>query len=252
MIDRNMKVIENREVARDTFRIILEGDPFPSLPGQFVMLGINGSLDPFLRRPLAILKNDGETLSLLYKVKGKGTAELSTKKKGDILSVLGPLGNGFTMPGQDETVIYIAGGTGLPPIVSLAGVLSRGFLIIGARSGMDIPMLEQIESFPGVEVIITTEDGSRGRMGIATDALNEIMDRVLPPCIIYACGPNAMLKRVSEYAQYRQVKCEVSLEEHMACGFGVCSACAVKTTGGNRRVCTDGPVFDSGIIQWGR
>ncbi len=252
MIDRDMKVKENREVARDTFRIILEGDPFPSLPGQFVMLKPNRSLDPFLRRPLAILKNDGRTLSLLYKVVGKGTTELSRKKKGEIISILGPLGNGFTMPSEDETVVYIAGGTGLPPILSLAEVHCRGYLIIGARSEIDIPLMEQIESLPGIEAIIATEDGSRGRKGLATDALNEIMDRIQPPCIIYACGPSAMLKRVAEYAKFKKARCEVSLEERMACGFGVCSACAVRTTEGNRRVCTDGPVFDASTIQWSR
>jgi dihydroorotate dehydrogenase electron transfer subunit len=95
MKDREFRVRENREVARDTYRILLEGEPFDSRPGQFVMLKVDLSLDPFLRRPLAILGSDGRNLSLLYKVTGKGTSELSSKKDGDIISVLRPLGNGF-------------------------------------------------------------------------------------------------------------------------------------------------------------
>jgi dihydroorotate dehydrogenase electron transfer subunit len=99
---------------------------------------------------------------------------------------------------------------------------------------------------------MATEDGSAGRKGLATDALNDIADRIHPPCVIYSCGPNVMLKRVAEYARYRHVRCEVSLEERMACGFGVCSACSVSTAEGNRRVCTEGPVFDADVIKWSK
>jgi dihydroorotate dehydrogenase electron transfer subunit len=108
-----------------------------------------------------------------------------------------------------------------------------------------------MEGIPGIDTAMTTEDGSSGRKGIATDVLGELSTKVSGPCAVYACGPSGMLKAVSEFAGRVGAKCEVSLEEHMACGFGVCSACIVKTKDGNKRVCADGPVFDADLIEWG-
>lgn len=250
MKDSKATVKENREVARDTYLMILEGD-FPlSIPGQFAMIQIDCGNDPFLRRPLAILGQKDTELEFLYKVKGKGTMEMSRKRKGDMLSILGPLGKGFSTPQKDESVVYIAGGTGVPPIIALAEQQKKGYLIVGARSKEDFPLRNRISNIQGIHVRITTEDGSLGQKGLATDVLDEILASISIPCIVYACGPNAMLKKISEQARRIGARCEVSLEEHMACGFGVCSACAVKTVTGNQRVCLQGPVFDAMLIQW--
>lgn len=251
MREAQAKVTLNQEVANDTFLMSLECKLPSSIPGQFVMVEINRSHDPFLRRPLAILHHENDSLELLYKIKGAGTRELSRKERGDILSVLGPLGNGFSVPEKEDTILYIAGGTGLPPILALAERIRRGHLIVGARSRSDIPLLQRMEGIPGIDTAVTTEDGSSGRKGIATDVLGELSTKVSGPCAVYACGPSGMLKAVSEFAGRVGVKCEVSLEEHMACGFGVCSACIVKTKDGNKRVCADGPVFDADLIEWG-
>lgn len=250
MEERDATVKDNREVARETFLLTMECDFTPFAPGQFLMLKVASTFVPFLRRPLAILSYEDRTLELLYKVKGEGTALLAGKKKGDVLSVLGPLGKGFSSPREEEEVIYVAGGTGLPPIMALAEKLGRGRLIIGACGKDDIPLWKRVSSIRGVQALATTEDGSLGKKGLATEALEDLLSEVSSPCIIYACGPEGMLKRAAEQAERSGARCEISLEEYMACGFGVCSACVVKTASGNQRVCTQGPVFDAFSIRW--
>jgi len=250
MKDTQAKVMSNQEVAQDTYLMSLECDLPSSVPGQFVMVKIDRSYDPFLRRPLAILRHSENNLELLYKVRGAGTLELSRKVGGDILSVLGPLGNSFSIPETSDSIIYVAGGTGLPPVLALAERVRRGYLIVGARTRTDIPLWERMENISGIDALATTEDGSFGRKGVATDVLAELATRDLGSCIIYACGPAGMLKAVSELARRIGARCEVSLEERMACGFGVCSACTVKTKDGNKRVCVQGPVFEADLIKW--
>lgn len=251
MNDRKAIVKENKLVARDTYLMTLECGMAPSVAGQFVMVRINDGQEPFLRRPLAILKQEGTVLQILYKLKGKGSVELSRKLSGDSVSILGPLGNGFAMPRDGETAVYIAGGTGLPPVLALAEQVGRGSLIIGARSAEDLALWDRIRSLSGIEAFAVTEDGTLGRTGLATDVLGDVLSQAKDPCIVYACGPTGMLKAASELARKSGARCQVSLEEYMACGFGVCCACAVKTISGNQRVCTEGPVFNAGDIAWG-
>jgi dihydroorotate dehydrogenase electron transfer subunit len=250
MNDFEARVVENRRVADGTWLMSLECGLASSDPGQFVMAKISDSQEPFLRRPFAILSHRPPLLELLYKLKGKGTHEMSKKEKGDPLWILGPLGNGFTLPGEDDPVVYVAGGTGLPPILALAGKVGRGSLVIGARSASDLPLMDRMSALPGITVLPVTEDGSLGAKGLATDALSSLLALETRPCAVYACGPTGMLKKACDLASDAGARCQVSLEEYMACGFGVCSACAVKTTSGIMRVCAQGPVFDAGIIQW--
>jgi len=250
MKEREAVVQDNREVATDTFLMTLACDFPPFTPGQFLMLRINSTCDPFLRRPLAILSLKGDSLEILYKVKGSGTSLLAGKRPGDVMSALGPLGNGFSTPGQDEEAIYIAGGTGLPPILALAEKVRRGRLIIGAFGENDIPLWNRISSIRDVHAQATTEDGSFGKKGLATEALKDLLHEISRPSIIYACGPEGMLREITEQARMFGARCEVSLEEYMACGFGVCSACVVKTSEDSRKVCAQGPVFDAFSIKW--
>jgi dihydroorotate dehydrogenase electron transfer subunit len=251
MKDVQAQVRENREVALSTFLMSLECDLEPSCPGQFVMVKVNPGRELFLRRPLAILNHNARSLEILYKVKGQGTIDLAGKTKGDTLWVLGPLGNGFSMPREGDDAVFVAGGTGLPPVMALASLAERGSLVIGARTRDDLPLLERMKSIQGIALHPVTEDGSLGRKGLATDELEAILAGTRKPCTVYACGPHAMLKRVHELAAGTGARCEVSLEEYMACGFGVCSACAVKTDKGPMRVCTQGPVFDASMLSWG-
>jgi dihydroorotate dehydrogenase electron transfer subunit len=243
-------VQSNEEVARGTFLLRIACDLPPCLPGQFVMVKVNSGYEPFLRRPFAILLRQEHTLELLYKVKGGGTRLLSELRPGESVGVLGPLGSGFTIPEENEEPVYIAGGTGLPPILSLAETLRRGILIFGAQTGGDIPLLSRIEAIEGIRLNVTTEDGSMGSKGIATDMLDTVLQEAKGPVTLYACGPKGMLRTVSETAQMVGSRCEVSLEEYMSCGFGVCSGCVVETTNGNLRVCREGPVFDSSRLIW--
>ncbi len=239
-------VIENKMVSPDTYLLALKCAIGPWMPGQFVMLQVNDSCDPFLRRPLGILGGDSRRLELLYRIKGRGTRMLSQKKPGSQLEVLGPLGKGFSIPDPDRHNIYIAGGTGIPPITALAERFPAGCLIAGYRSQDEASLVERIREIVGIKCFIVTEDGSLGEKGLVTDMLNRL------PLVekIYACGPMAMLRVVADYAVNQGIDCEVSLEERMGCGFGVCSGCAVMTESGVKRVCKDGPVFNAGEIVW--
>lgn len=248
--DMPCTIVRNDEIAARTFHMVLEGRLPESSPGQFVMVQVNASGDPFLRRPLAILGQDGTTIEILYKVKGFGTEILSNKMAGESVRMLGPLGRGFIRhEGMD--IVYVAGGTGLPPIIALAERMKAGRLILGARTRADLPLIGRIRAIPGMETIIVTEDGSLGEKGMATDALRTI----LPAgggdgLVIYACGPDGMLREVTAMARTAGCRCEVSLEERMSCGFGACAGCVVKTTSGNLRVCREGPVFNGFDIVW--
>jgi dihydroorotate dehydrogenase electron transfer subunit len=250
--DVECNVIRNIEVATQTFHIILEGELPLSAPGQFSMVQINSGMEPFLRRPLAILGQKSKRQELLYRIRGEGTRILSGKKNGETVKVLGPLGRGFTRH-DGKKIVYVAGGTGLPPILCLAERIESGHFIIGAKNRYDLPLLERIQAIPNTETIIMTEDGSLGNKGLATDVIGEVISDGDngEDTIIYACGPEGMLKEVSMLASKTGILCEISLEERMSCGFGACSGCVVRTIKGNKRVCREGPVFNSLDIIWG-
>jgi len=237
------RVVGNREVAGRTYLLTLECDMEAYRPGQFVMLKAGGVSDPLLRRPLGIMEYRSGTLALLYKVKGEGTRLISGLHQDDRVAVLGPLGQGFQDPPQEATVIYVAGGTGAPPLIALASHLKRGRFLYGARTREDIPF----ECLPH-ECLICTEDGCCGTKGLVTQALSSALGHGMS--MVYACGPLPMLKKVWTLAQAAGALCQVSLEERMACGFGVCAGCAVETVKGIARVCSEGPVFRAEEIVW--
>jgi len=243
MKDMTARVIGNREVARMTYLLTLECDMEPYRPGQFVMLKAGGAHDPLLRRPLGIMEYRSATLALLYRVKGEGTRLVSELHQDDRMAVLGPLGQGFQDPPEDAAVIYAAGGTGAPPLIALASHLKRGRFVFGARTRDDIPF----ECLPH-DSLICTEDGSCGTKGLVTQALSTVLDG--GPSVVYACGPLPMLKEVRALAKTAGAACQVSLEERMACGFGVCAGCAVQTVRGIERVCSEGPVFRAEDLPW--
>lgn len=244
-------VVRNTEVASSTWHIVLEGDMPRVDSGQFVMVQAGDSIEPFLRRPLAVLSQKGGVMELLYRVRGKGTELLAGKKTGDTVRVLGPLGRGFTKRSADH-VFYVAGGTGLPPLIHLAERINKGTFIVGAQTKDGLYMLDRLLALQRIELVVMTEDGSSGGTGLATDALARLLEDVhkREDAVIYACGPRGMLRQVAILAAESGAYCEVSLEERMACGFGVCSGCVVRTTDGNERVCREGPVFDASRIVW--
>lgn len=249
--DVHCTIMENREVAADTYYLKLMGRMPVSRPGQFVMVMISRSNEPFLRRPLAILSQDDETIELIYRIKGSGTRLLAGMKPGAELFLLGPLGNGFE-PCAGARNIYVSGGMGLPPVLSLAEHLKKGIFIFGVRTAREIPLVERIKSLENTEVIFVTEDGSLGRQGLATDLLPGILDQDDSNAAVFACGPEGLLKAAGEITEKYGFSCQISLEERMSCGFGACAGCVVKTVNGNKRVCREGPVFSSYDIVWSR
>ncbi|MBI5559798.1 MAG: dihydroorotate dehydrogenase electron transfer subunit [Deltaproteobacteria bacterium] len=249
-------IINNSRLGGRFFRLSLRWKCGGVLPGQFVMLRVSNSLDPFLRRPFGIYDFSGDVLDILYKVVGKGTGMLSTLAPGTDVDILGPLGNGFPPAGKGKNPIMVAGGIGIAPFYLFAGEVKEGkpSLFYGAKGRDEVALLKDFKSRGlKLNIRVSTEDGSIGRKGLVTDILKE---RLGEDSVVYACGPAGMLKEVSNIARKRGVKCYVSLERAMACGIGVCLGCAVKTrkhppASAYRMVCSDGPVFNGEEIDWG-
>lgn len=220
-----------------------------AVPGQFLSLySRNGS--KLLPRPISIceINKEDESLRLVYRVVGEGTKEFSVYKPGELIEVMGPLGNGF--PLETKKAILVGGGIGIPPMLELAKQLKcEKKIVLGYR---DILFLNK--EFEGYgEVYISTEDGSAGTKGNVVDA---IINNELQADVIYACGPTPMLRGLKEYAGKRGIATWLSLEERMACGIGACLACICKTKDidhhtnvSNKRICKDGPVFSGNEIE---
>jgi dihydroorotate dehydrogenase electron transfer subunit len=213
-------------------------------PGQFVM--VHCGPDTILRRPISIHQVDGNRLALLYVVIGKGTAQLSGMKQGEQVSLLGPLGNGFTIPEETANLLLVAGGMGIAPLCFLAESAARlGHEVrilygTASRDRCDVPA--------NCEICPVTEDGSVGEQGLVTDLIAEHIGWADG---VYACGPPVMYHHMQGRPELFAGKpVQVSLEERMGCGFGVCFGCTVKTRQGPRQVCRDGPVFGLDDIIW--
>ncbi len=221
-------------------------------PGQFYMLEVSKGSDPLLKRAFSLFRRTPEGFQVLYRIKGKGTSILKDLKEGTVLHVLGPLGNFYPMPSDSESPLVIAGGIGIASVFSLVEKLSKkAFVFYGARVEQELFMTDALESFHR-ELVLCTDDGSCGVKGTVVDVLSDFIkkhDEFHRP-VIYACGPNAMLKEIAKTAAATGIKAYVSLEEHMACGIGACLGCVVKTTSGHQRVCKEGPVFDAREIVW--
>jgi len=228
--------------------------PLPEmLPGQFVEVRVDNSPSTYLRRPISVNYVDKATneLWLLIQVIGDGTRKMGEYKIGDIVNLLLPLGNTFTYPveNKDQELLLIGGGVGTAPMLFLGSQLNqKGFnpkFLLGARSKNDLLQLEDFASYG--EVYCTTEDGSFGEKGYVTDHSVLKNTRFSQ---IYTCGPKPMMVAIARYASTNNISCEVSLENLMACGFGVCLCCVEKTREGNVCVCTEGPVFNIEKLTW--
>lgn len=240
------------KINEDHFILTLkkEGD-FPEIkPGQFVNILIEDA-DVFLRRPFSIHDVDtkSQTFSLLIKAVGKGTKVLQQKKVGDTLNVLFPLGNGYSTDKYQEKVLLVGGGFGIAPLYFLAKKLKNKakeiHLLVGARSAGNILLTDKFKGLATVHV--TTEDASFGEKGYVThhSIMKEKFDK------IYTCGPHPMTQAIAKYALDKSIPCEVSLENMMACGYGVCLCCVAKTNENeNVTTCLQGPVFNAKELKW--
>jgi dihydroorotate dehydrogenase electron transfer subunit len=225
-------------------------------PGQFVMVGCGG--DTFLPRPFSVHRVDGNQLALLFSVVGRGTTRLSQAKKGDTISIFGPLGNGYNVKTDSRNLLLVAGGMGIVPLYFLAetaaGAGKKVTLVNGARSRdcllpVSLPQKYYEKGLPpaGVNVVTATDDGSEGFKGLATELVPHYLKSIDQ---VFACGPAAMYQNMAKMPELKGKDVQLSLEIMMGCGVGVCYGCTIKTKGGLKQVCKDGPVFKMSEIIW--
>jgi dihydroorotate dehydrogenase electron transfer subunit len=258
------RILGNKQVAAGYYRMDIECGPAfqAAIPGQFVMIRPKDQTQPLLRRPFSIhdlIITDGDVcgFQILYKVVGWGTEILSMCHTGDCVDVLGPLGNGFSVSDTDHDIYMAAGGIGVAPFVFLSKWLrqrdvktSQMTFFLGGRSSQDLLCCDILDSC-GLDLILSTDDGSVGRCCVVTIPLKQALEEKKPD-ILYACGPVPMLKRIIALAQTYDFPCQVSIETMMACGMGACLGCAVEqcdSTAKYLHACIDGPVFDARTIK---
>jgi len=268
------KIVSNRKIAPGHYALSFKAPKSvakKTSPGQFFTIRVSDSYVPLLRRPFGAHEIGKDRIIILYKVVGKATKILSSKKKGSTLDILGPLGNGFniessivrapegrgrlsSLPGRQAGIVLVAGGHGVAPLYALAKQLSvlssQLSVFIGAGTKAHVICEKKFKKL-GTKVYVATDDGSKGHKGLITALLkNRLRTYEVRKTVIYACGPKAMLNEVAKIAKAKKIPCQLSLEEYMACGTGTCLGCAVKTRSGYKLVCKDGPVFDSKEIIW--
>ncbi len=293
-------VLENTFLCREHYRLVLRAPDFPATqPGQFIQVACRNTLTDygieherdwtegqpiglggdelshplaFLRRPFSLAgRRDtpaGAELELIHRIVGIGTDWLSHLRPGDGVDVLGPLGNTFRLPAEDEVALLVGGGVGIPPMIYLAsalagrkgvafcGALSRDLLPLTVTANAPIPTpdstepLYNIEEFSrhGLPAVITTDDGSYGFRGFVTQALDRYLERFFPmgarkgiKPVVYTCGPEPMMKRVAEIAAIHEIECQVAVERAMACGMGTCQSCCIRLKRDPKR---DGAAFE--------
>ena len=235
-------VKENTALNALVYKMVLSGDTSAiTSAGQFVNVQLSGK---FLRRPISVCDVNGDELTLVYKVVGAGTRQMSEMQVGDTVDVLSGLGNGYDTTKAGEQVLLLGGGVGVPPLYLLAkNLLKAGktvSVVLGFNKADEIFFEDEFKAL-GANVTVTTADGSYGKKGFVTDALPESYD------YFYTCGPEPMLKAV-----YKATKTsgQFSFEERMGCGFGACMGCSCKTITGYKRICKDGPVLEKEEILW--
>lgn len=238
----DFKIINNAPLTDNVYKIILQGDTSDiTASGQFVNIRIDGL---FLRRPISVCDVEGDLLTLIYKVVGKGTEAMSKMREGQTLDVLTGLGNGYDLEKSGDKPLLIGGGVGVPPLYNLAKRLvaegKRVSVILGFNTKSEIFYEQEFKAL-GCDVTVTTADGSYGVKGFVTNA----MDREYT--YVYTCGPEPMLKAVFNACKSGG---QFSFEERMGCGFGACMGCSCKTVTGYKRICKDGPVLLKEEILW--
>ncbi len=239
------EIVTNKPLTESVYEMTLKGDTTAiTQPGQFVELSLDGY---FLRRPISVCNYDQGTLTLIYKVVGKGTAQMATLAAGTKIDTLTGLGNGFDTSVEHSHSLLVGGGVGVPPLYRLArNLIAEGkkvTVVLGFNTAAEIFYREQFEAL-GAEVIVATADGSVGVKGFVTDA---IAQSGVNADYFFSCGPLPMLRALTTALT---IPGQISLEERMGCGFGICMGCSIQTTSGAKRVCKEGPVFRKEEILW--
>lgn len=238
-----MKITDNKKIAEKTYFMSLEGDTSAiTKPGQFINIKLDGF---FLRRPISVCDCENGKFSIIYKVVGNGTKEMSELPVGAELDILSGLGNGYDTSKSGDCPVLIGGGVGVPPMYLLCKKLvsegKKATVILGFNSEKEVFGVDEFKA-TGAEVYVTTVDGSVGTKGFVTDVLKN-----LDYTYFYTCGPMPMFKAIESIAK---TSGQYSFEERMGCGFGACMGCTCKTKYGNKRICKDGPVLEREEIVW--
>ncbi|HIT35908.1 MAG TPA: dihydroorotate dehydrogenase electron transfer subunit [Candidatus Faecousia intestinavium] len=235
-------IVSNTPLTDSVYKMVLSGDTSAiTAPGQFVNIQLTGK---FLRRPISVCDYDAQTLTIVYKVVGKGTEQMASMTAGETLDILTGLGNGYDLAPAGDRPVLLGGGVGVPPLYHLAKrLLALGkevTVVLGFNTASEIFYEKEFQAL-GCKVFVTTVDGSYGKKGFVTDALPEDYT------YFYTCGPEPMLKAV-----YRTTNTsgQMSFEQRMGCGFGACMGCSCKTLTGNKRICKEGPVMRKEEILW--
>ncbi len=236
------EIVENIPLTDNVYRMVLQGDTSAiTAPGQFVNIQLDGL---FLRRPISVCDVHDDLLTIIYKVVGKGTRQMSKMTQGK-LDVLTGLGNGYDLSTAGDRPVLIGGGVGVPPMYLLAKkLLEQGRevqVILGFNTKEEVFYEDQFKAL-GAAVTVTTVDGSYGIKGFVTDALKNMQYTYF-----YTCGPEPMLKAVY---QASATSGQMSFEKRMGCGFGACMGCSCKTITGYKRICKEGPVMRKEEILW--
>ena len=238
-------VVSHERIARDVYKMVLAGDTSAiTASGQFINLKLDGF---YLRRPISVCDYDADTVTLIYKVVGGGTEQMKDMKSGDKVDALTGLGNGFNTAKSGEKPLLIGGGVGVPPMFNLCKrLLAEGkkpTVILGFNSVADVFYEAEFAAL-GVDVTVTTADGSYGVRGFVTDVMKD-----LSYTYFYTCGPEPMFRAIDKVAV---TSGQYSFEERMGCGFGACMGCSCKTLTGYKRICKEGPVMEREEIVWER
>ena len=237
-------ILSNRSVAERTYKMVLQGDTDGIRPGQFVEIALPNL---YLRRPISVCDIQADRLTLIYKVVGQGTAAMAAMTPGTELDILSCLGNGYDLTKAEDKVLLVGGGVGVPPLIYAAKQLSKVEgressvkVVLGFNSKREVFGEEEFRQL-GCEVSVCTMDGSYGTKGVVTDLLTT------PAPFYYACGPlpmlGALVNKIGTHGQ-------ISMEERMGCGVGICVGCSIETHNGIKRVCKEGPVFDADELIW--
>ncbi|MGZ4887102.1 MAG: dihydroorotate dehydrogenase electron transfer subunit [Candidatus Aminicenantales bacterium] len=258
-IDRNARIL-NVASWGDYHLLTIESPAVGggARPGQFVMVKVSNSLFPLLRRPLSIHSASPVGIELFFKIAGPGTEILAGKKVGDAIDILGPLGNGFTVPADlhGKKAFLVGGGRGIAPLYFLGLELKAAgagvSVFYGGRCQVDIPLRDKFE-VEGLPLHCSTDDGSYGFEGLVTELLGRELGRSRPD-LLYVCGPDPMMKAAAQTALAAGIPAEFSLESIMGCGIGACWGCVHRiredTGDGWVKICEEGPVFPGDRIVW--
>lgn len=255
------KLVKKEKLKSDIYKFSVEASEIvkDAKQGNFIEIRVTDTVEPFLRRPISIYNLDKENgiLEFIFQVKGKGTEILSQKSEGDLIDIIGPLGYGTFKYENYQNIAVIGGGIGVFPLYELSKNAKKDGKNVNIYLGFrnkDFVVLEEEFKAVSDKLVLTTDDGTYAEKGFAIDFLKQDVENGKVDCI-YACGPLPMLKAVRTYAIEKNIPCQISLEERMGCGLGVCLGCAVKTASSSKEapeyvhVCKLGPVFEAKEVE---